>query len=63
MIRRSSRSPDYDGLVHSFKPVMDALKFHGIIQDDSMANIGVPEYRWEKTQSGKGHIQLIVEQA
>lgn len=61
LIRYSSRAPDYDGLVQSFKPVVDALKKCLIIADDSMVVIGRPDYRWEKAPHREGKIRIIVE--
>lgn len=61
-IRHSSRCPDYDGLVHSFKPVMDALKKSLIIKDDSMAHVGIPEYKWVLAKKKEGKITVIVEE-
>jgi Holliday junction resolvase RusA-like endonuclease len=60
LIRYSSRSPDYDGLVHSFKPVVDALKKCLIIKDDNMQVIGRPEYQWIKASPKEGRIEIIV---
>jgi Holliday junction resolvase RusA-like endonuclease len=58
LTRYSSRAPDYDGLVQSFKPVVDALKKCLIISDDSMAVIGKPDYCWEKTGQREGKIKI-----
>jgi hypothetical protein len=60
LIRHSRRAPDYDGLVHSFKPVIDALKKCLIIKDDNMRIIGRPDYRWEKAAPKDGKIEVIV---
>ena len=46
-LRASSRCPDYDGLVSSFKHVIDALRVSGVIEDDSMQHIGMPDFKWE----------------
>lgn len=62
LIRYSSRAPDFDGLVQSFKPVMDALKKCLIILDDNMEVIGKPDYRWEQTCRGEGKIRILVEE-
>jgi hypothetical protein len=42
IIRHSYRMLDYDGLVGSCKPVVDALVTAGVIKDDSWAVLG----RW-----------------
>jgi Holliday junction resolvase RusA-like endonuclease len=60
LVRYSSRCPDYDGLVQSFKPVIDALKKTKIIFDDNMKVIGAPEYEWVEAPRGKGKIEIIV---
>jgi len=60
LTRYSSRAPDYDGLVQSFKPVIDALKKCLIIEDDSMRVIGKPDYCWEKARQRAGKITIEV---
>lgn len=60
LVRRSSRPPDYDGLVSSFKPIVDALKAMKVIEDDSMKIVGAPEYRYEVAGRGKGSIRVEV---
>lgn len=62
LTRFSSVSPDFDGLVYSFKPIIDALRKLKIIQDDSMQHIGRPEYRWEKVKPGVGKISVELEE-
>ena len=62
LTRHSSVAPDYDGLVQSFKPVVDALKKLGIISDDSMKVIGKPTYGWEKAKPKEGFITITVEE-
>lgn len=62
LIRGSSIAPDFDGLVASFKQIIDALKKLNIIKDDSMKVINQPTYRWEKAPKGKGYIRIIVEE-
>lgn len=63
LIRCSSAEPDFDGLVSSFKHVIDGLIVSGIIQNDKMSNVGIPDYRWEKVSPGKGKIKVRVERA
>lgn len=58
--RHSTTSPDYDGLVSSFKWVCDGLVDAGVIIDDNMKVIGVPEFYWEKAKRGKGFITVEV---
>lgn len=61
LIRFSSNCPDFDGLVSSFKPVIDGLKDGKILVDDKMSCIGSPTYKWEKAPPGKGKIRIVVE--
>lgn len=61
LTRHSSREPDFDGLVASFKPVIDGLVIAGVLVNDKTDNIGQPEYRWEKTARAKGFITVKVE--
>ena len=62
LIRYSSREPDYDGLVSSFKVVVDALRYCGVIKDDRMSNIGIPIYDWQLTTPKNGFIEEKVEE-
>jgi len=59
-IRCSSREPDYDNLVTSFKPVCDGLKDAGIIEDDSPKHVE-RVYLWEKANTKYSRIRVIVE--
>lgn len=61
LTRCSSVSPDYDGLVGSFKHVMDGLVESRVIESDKMDCIGKPDYRWEKTAPKKGRIEILIE--
>ena len=62
-IRFSSRAPDHDGLVMSFKPIVDALKpaggFRGVIADDSPRHVQ-RLYRWAQCEPSKGRIRVLV---
>jgi len=60
LTRHSSKEPDYDGLVSSFKHVVDGLVVAKIIIDDTQSVIGIPKYKWEKCSPRKGHIKIIV---
>lgn len=60
--RHSSAEPDFDGLVASFKPVVDSLKAAKVIEDDKPSVIGQPEYRWEKAKRGEGSVTVTVEE-
>lgn len=61
LTRHSSRQPDFDGMVHSFKRIIDALVKCGILIDDNPDVIGSPTYKWAKAARGDGHIQVEVE--
>ena len=61
MTRFSSSSPDFDGLVGSFKSIVVALVKLGILVNDKPSNIGCPTYLWEKTKQGAGKIKVKVE--
>lgn len=62
LTRFSSAEPDFDGLVTSFKPCIDSLIVAGIIVDDKRANVGVPEYLWERAAPKQGRIRIKVEE-
>lgn len=60
LIRCSSRAPDADGIVSSFKAPLDGLTRAGIIADDDMSVIGFPEYEWRKGKAKTGYIEIYV---
>ena len=62
LTRHSSTAPDPDGLIGSFKCVLDALVSCGVLQDDTFLNVGIPEYRWEKSKRGYGKITVSLEE-
>ncbi len=59
--RHSSVCPDFDGLVSSFKFVIDALVTCHIIEDDSMKVVDMPEFKWFKAKKSEGYIDIFVE--
>jgi len=61
--RFSSRQPDFDNLVNSFKAVQDGLVVSGILQNDKPENIETPEYIWQKACHKKGQIRIEVWEA
>lgn len=61
LIRHSSQCPDYDGLVQSFKPLVDGLVKAKIIIDDNMKVIGKPDYQWKLAPIRKGFVEIVVE--
>lgn len=62
LTRHSSVEPDFDGLVGSFKFASDALVRIGVLENDTMAVIGQPEYRHEKVKQNAGKITVTVEE-
>jgi hypothetical protein len=62
LTRYSSRCPDSDGLVSSFKHVIDGIVGAGLIPDDSYRTIGMPTYLWEEVKRGKGKIKIKIEE-
>lgn len=61
LIRHSGIEPDFDGLVGSFKYVIDGLKRAGVIIEDSTDVIGQPSYAWEKAKKKAGFITVRIE--
>lgn len=62
LTRCSSVESDFDGLVSSFKHVIDGLIAARIIVGDKMSNIGQPVYRWEKAKPKVGRIKITIEE-
>ena len=60
-IRHSATEPDFDGLVHGFKSIRDALVKFGLVVDDKNKNMRA-EYLWKFAPRGKGHIEVEVEE-
>jgi Holliday junction resolvase RusA-like endonuclease len=60
LTRHSSFEPDFDGLVSSFKVIIDSLRHAQILFDDKQSNIGQPEYKWSKVGRNKGSITVEV---
>lgn len=58
LIRFGTRLMDYDGLVTSFKPVVDGLIESQVIEDDSWNHVG----RWDVSQFkvSKGEEKIVV---
>lgn len=61
LTRHSSHEPDFDGLVSSFKHIIDALVTSEVIENDKQSIIGQPTYLWKKAPPGKGFITVKVE--
>lgn len=62
LIRCSSKDSDFDGLVSSFKHVIDGLVEAGVLENDRHENIGQPTYRQERAKRGHGFIKVKVEE-
>jgi hypothetical protein len=62
LTRVSSGTIDADGMVSSFKHVIDGLIAAGVIENDRMSNIGFPEYRHEKGKAKEGFIIVRVDE-
>lgn len=62
LTRFSSTEPDYDGLVSTWKPVIDALVLCNILEDDKISNSGPWDCRWEKGKRGGGCIKVAVKE-
>jgi Holliday junction resolvase RusA-like endonuclease len=60
--RYSSMEPDFDNLVNSFKPIMDALVKAKIIKDDKPSIVGNPTYGWQKCKKGEGKIEIEIKE-
>lgn len=68
--RHSSVEPDYDGLVHGFKAVIDAMvgkrkkgeREFLVLADDKITNTGKPDFDWIPARQGEGKIFVIVEE-
>ena len=61
LIRYSASEPDFEGLVSSFKTILDGLTEAGVIANDSMSVIGQPAYYWRKAKPKQGKIEVFVE--
>lgn len=61
LTRHSSVEPDFDGLVSSFKHVVDGLVEARVIENDKVSNIGQPTYLWQKCAPRQGKISVKVE--
>ncbi len=62
LTRFSSVYPDFDGLVSSFKHILDGLVDAGILEDDKPKNFkgDGPVYRWQKIAPKMGKIKVEV---
>lgn len=60
LIRHSSKEPDFDGLVSSFKHIIDGLVYAKVMIDDKPSVIGSPEFKWVKVPHRHGKITIRV---
>lgn len=60
LVRESSVEPDFDGLVSSFKSVIDGLVEEGVLKSDKSSCIGQPKYQWVKGKPKQGRIIVEV---
>jgi Holliday junction resolvase RusA-like endonuclease len=61
--RYSSRQPDFDSLVMSFKHVQDGLVEAGVLVDDKPEVIGQPTFKWIKEKQKNAKIRVQIEAA
>lgn len=60
LTRCSSSEPDFDGLVSSFKVILDSLTRVGVIEDDKPSIIGTPTYVWQQCKQKQGKIRVEI---
>ena len=60
LTRCSSVEPDYDNLVISFKPVIDAFKHAGVIAGDGSEHL-LRHYFWNFAPRGKGQLHILLQ--
>jgi hypothetical protein len=60
LTRASSSPPDYDGLVQSFKNIVDALVTCRVIKNDKIENTGKWDCEWIKAKQKAGFIEIEV---
>jgi hypothetical protein len=61
LTRCSSSEPDFDGLVSSFKHIIDGMVECKLLVNDKPSVVGQPQYRWAKAPRGKGFVTIQVE--
>lgn len=61
-VRYSSKQPDFDGTVSTFKWIIDGLVEHRVLKDDNPNIIVDSVYRWKKCSPSEGHIEIKVEE-
>lgn len=61
LVRYSSRQPDEDNLMASWKPVIDALVSYGVIEDDNPKVIVELVSKWRKCKRNEVRIEIVIE--
>lgn len=61
LVRYGTKYLDFDGLVGSFKPVVDGLKYSEIIIDDNFGVTGIWDVNQQIVKKDKVGISIIVE--
>ena len=61
LTRYSTKAPDSDGLVASFKPILDGFQDAQVLADDSYAVVGMPHYEWKRALKNRGRVEIEVE--
>jgi Holliday junction resolvase RusA-like endonuclease len=62
LTRFSSRQPDRDNLMSSWKAVIDGLVESGVLVDDNCDVVKSIDSRWEKASSKNSKIRVLVEE-
>lgn len=62
LIRNSSRQPDRDNLMSSWKAVIDGLVVARVLEDDNCDVIAELKSEWQKCRPKDSHIRIIVEE-
>jgi hypothetical protein len=60
LTRYSSIEPDFDGLVSTWKHLVDGLVVAGVLIDDKQSVIGSPIFKWEKCKKNEGRVKIRV---
>lgn len=60
LTRCSSKRPDFDGLVSSWKSLIDGLVLSKVIIDDNQDVIGQSEFNWERVGPREGKVRMEV---
>lgn len=60
LTRFSPRPLDWDNLATSFKNPVDALVACGVLEDDNLSVIGIPEFEWIKSTKKEQRIRIEI---